>query len=55
MNASMGDHIGVVNALILAGAVVDIQDEDDDTVLKLASMRGHTGVKNALRAAGATQ
>ena len=44
-----------MNALIRAGAAVDIQDEDGDTALKAASRRGQTEIKEALRAAGATR
>ena len=44
-----------MNALILAGAAVDIEDKSGRTALMAASMYGYTKIEDALRAAGATE
>ncbi len=51
--ASGAGHVGVVAALLAAGAAVDAADNMGTTVLMHAAMRGHLEVAQALVAAGA--
>ena len=47
------DNFDIVNALIMAGAAIDIENHYGLTALFLASGRGHTEIEAALRAAAA--
>ena len=46
-------HMGVVRALLAAGAKVDLQDNDGCTALYIACQNGHVNVVQTLLSAGA--
>ena len=53
MRAAMGGHTATVEALIKAGANLDLQTKNGNTALIVAAREGHTATAEALIKAGA--